>query len=258
MSPASRCSCGRPRRRRGRLLFGQRRPGRAARVRPARHPALHAELPRRVRARGRRPVRRRVRRGPHAQPVHRLQRPAQVLRPARARSSLRAPTSSRPATTRGSSATATARRGSRAASIPPRTSPTSSTGSLATQTRPRAVPGRRAAQDRRSARSPSASASHVAEKPDSQEVCFALGGRARGGRRESGARGAGARRDRRARRATCWATHDGIADYTVGQRKGLGVAAATPLYVARGRRGRTTGSWSGERERARGHARRGR
>ena len=46
-------------------------------------PHYIAELPRRVRARGRRPVRRRVRRRAHAQPVHRLQRPAQVRRPAR-------------------------------------------------------------------------------------------------------------------------------------------------------------------------------
>ena len=73
---------------------------------------------------------------------------------------------------------------------------------------------------------------HVAEKPDSQEVCFASAGEH-----------AGVVRERRPealepgdivdRAGNTVGRHDGIANFTVGQRKGLGVAAAEPLYVVR-------------------------
>jgi tRNA-specific 2-thiouridylase len=73
---------------------------------------------------------------------------------------------------------------------------------------------------------------HVAEKPDSQEVCFAPAGEH-----------AAVVRERRPEalkpgpilgpEGTVLGTHDGIANYTVGQRRGLGIAAAEPLYVVR-------------------------
>ncbi len=71
---------------------------------------------------------------------------------------------------------------------------------------------------------------HVAEKPDSQEVCFASAGEhatvVAGRHPEALTPGeivdlSGAVLGR----------HHGIAHYTVGQRKGLGVAAPEPLYV---------------------------
>ncbi len=67
----------------------------------------------------------------------------------------------------------------------------------------------------------------VAERPESQDVCFVPGGdRAflfgAAGRRE------GPIVDRTGRRL---GTHRGLARYTVGQRRGLGVAAPEPLYV---------------------------
>jgi tRNA-uridine 2-sulfurtransferase len=70
----------------------------------------------------------------------------------------------------------------------------------------------------------------IAEKPDSQEVCFAPAGEHAG--------------VVRARHPEAFApgnivdvngavlgTHTGIANYTVGQRKGLGIGGAEPLYV---------------------------
>ena len=87
----------------------------------------------------------------------------------------RAPTTSRPVTTRGSCAMTPATRGSRAASTRPRTSPTSSTASHPTQLEHVLFPvGElekpvvRAIAERMGL--------HVAEKPDSQEVCFASAG----------------------------------------------------------------------------------
>lgn len=71
---------------------------------------------------------------------------------------------------------------------------------------------------------------HVAEKPDSQEICFAEAGEhadvvARF-RPDAVKPGAIELID-----GTVVGEHRGIAYYTVGQRKGLGVAAADPLYV---------------------------
>jgi tRNA-uridine 2-sulfurtransferase len=71
---------------------------------------------------------------------------------------------------------------------------------------------------------------HVAEKPDSQEVCFASAGQH--------ARLVGERHPEAlipgeivTSRGDVVGRHSGFAGYTVGQRRGLGVSAATPLYV---------------------------
>lgn len=71
----------------------------------------------------------------------------------------------------------------------------------------------------------------VAEKPDSQDICFVSEA---GGYREF------LRRSRPAMftegelvtpQGEVVGTHQGVADFTVGQRRGLGVAAGKPLYV---------------------------
>ena len=71
---------------------------------------------------------------------------------------------------------------------------------------------------------------HVAEKPESMELCFAGEGDYRQAlsEKEPAAQGpvlnmAG----------EVIAYHNGIASYTIGQRKGLGIAAGAPLYVTR-------------------------
>ena len=73
---------------------------------------------------------------------------------------------------------------------------------------------------------------HVAEKPDSQEVCFASAGEHAVvvGARHPEALVPGDIVDLAGETV---GRHNGIANYTVGQRKGLGVAAAAPLYVVR-------------------------
>jgi tRNA-uridine 2-sulfurtransferase len=71
---------------------------------------------------------------------------------------------------------------------------------------------------------------HVAEKPDSQEICFAEAGKhtevVSRLRPEAMTPGVIELQD-----GTVVGAHSGIANFTVGQRKGLGVAAADPLYV---------------------------
>ena len=71
---------------------------------------------------------------------------------------------------------------------------------------------------------------HVADKPDSQEVCFAAAGEHANvvGERHPEALKPGDVVDAR---GTVLGRHAGIAHYTVGQRKGLGIAAQEPLYV---------------------------
>lgn len=71
---------------------------------------------------------------------------------------------------------------------------------------------------------------HIAEKPDSQEVCFAAAG--------EHAQVIGARRpetlvpgDIVDSHGAVLGRHSGIANYTVGQRKGLGIAGPEPSYV---------------------------
>ena len=72
----------------------------------------------------------------------------------------------------------------------------------------------------------------VAAKPDSQDICFVTGGsyadvvtRLRPGAIEPG--------DIVDGDGNVLGKHDGIIHFTVGQRKGIGIAAAEPLYVLR-------------------------
>ncbi len=72
----------------------------------------------------------------------------------------------------------------------------------------------------------------VAEKPDSQDICFVPNGsyasvvsKLRPGALDSG--------EIIHINGTVFGKHDGIINYTIGQRKGLGVAYAEPLYVIR-------------------------
>ncbi len=72
----------------------------------------------------------------------------------------------------------------------------------------------------------------VAEKPDSQDICFVRGGSYAGvvEAMRPGALSAGDIVDMEGR---VLGRHDGVVRYTVGQRRGLGVAAAEPQYVVR-------------------------
>ncbi len=72
----------------------------------------------------------------------------------------------------------------------------------------------------------------VAQKPDSQDICFVP----QGSYAEIVARlrpEAGEPGDIIDERGALLGRHDGIAHFTVGQRKGIGIAAAEPLYVLR-------------------------
>jgi tRNA-specific 2-thiouridylase len=74
---------------------------------------------------------------------------------------------------------------------------------------------------------------HLAEKPDSQEICFVseAGGYSeflRSARPEIF--GSGEIVDDSGKRV---GSHDGVASFTVGQRRGLGVSKGSPLYVLR-------------------------
>ena len=70
----------------------------------------------------------------------------------------------------------------------------------------------------------------VAAKPDSQDICFVPSGRYAGviERLRPGAAEPGAIVDRVGR---VLGRHEGIVHFTVGQRRGLGIAAPEPLYV---------------------------
>lgn len=70
----------------------------------------------------------------------------------------------------------------------------------------------------------------VAEKPDSQEICFVPDGdyAAFVARKEPAVARTGAIVDARGQ---VLATHEGVHRFTVGQRKGLGVSGQAPLYV---------------------------
>ena len=72
----------------------------------------------------------------------------------------------------------------------------------------------------------------VADKPDSQEICFIPDGDYASfvERREPAVARAGAIVDREGREL---GTHGGVHRFTVGQRKGLGIASTIPLYVLR-------------------------
>ena len=70
----------------------------------------------------------------------------------------------------------------------------------------------------------------VADKPDSQDICFVPAGRYAGviERLRPGAAEAGDIVDQEGR---VLGRHEGIIHYTVGQRRGLGIAGPEPLYV---------------------------
>ena len=70
----------------------------------------------------------------------------------------------------------------------------------------------------------------VADKPDSQEICFIPDGDYASfvERKEPAVARAGAIVDRDGRQL---GTHGGVHRFTIGQRKGLGVASTNPLYV---------------------------
>jgi tRNA-uridine 2-sulfurtransferase len=72
----------------------------------------------------------------------------------------------------------------------------------------------------------------VADKPDSQDICFVPEGRyaelVRKLRPDAAEPGEIAHLDGRA-----LGRHDGVINFTIGQRKGLGISAGEPLYVVR-------------------------
>jgi tRNA-specific 2-thiouridylase len=71
---------------------------------------------------------------------------------------------------------------------------------------------------------------HVAEKAESMELCFAVDGDYRGALTEPEYNRPGSLTDTD---GNVIGTHRGIANYTIGQRRGLGFAGGKPLYVAR-------------------------
>ena len=70
----------------------------------------------------------------------------------------------------------------------------------------------------------------VADKPDSQEICFVPDGDYAGfvARREPAAARAGAIVTQDGRQL---GSHEGVHRFTIGQRKGLGISAQSPMYV---------------------------
>ncbi|HEY3886516.1 MAG TPA: tRNA 2-thiouridine(34) synthase MnmA, partial [Vicinamibacterales bacterium] len=68
----------------------------------------------------------------------------------------------------------------------------------------------------------------VADKPDSQEICFVAAGEHADFVATRASIGGGEIRDRGGR---VLGRHGGIQHFTIGQRKGLGLAAGIPLYV---------------------------
>lgn len=75
----------------------------------------------------------------------------------------------------------------------------------------------------------------IADKPDSQEICFVPNGDYAGFIdayfREQGIEPGRARGEIRDERGKLLGEHKGVHHYTVGQRKGIGIAAREPLYV---------------------------
>ncbi len=69
----------------------------------------------------------------------------------------------------------------------------------------------------------------VAEKPDSVDICFVPGGDYRSVLRDHGVSSPPG--EIRTTDGVTVGQHDGIANFTVGQRRGIGVTATTPRYV---------------------------
>ena len=72
----------------------------------------------------------------------------------------------------------------------------------------------------------------VADKPDSQDICFVPDGRYADVDREAAA-GAAGRAISSHGDGRVLGRHDGIVNFTVGQRRGLGIGGGEPLYVIR-------------------------
>lgn len=70
----------------------------------------------------------------------------------------------------------------------------------------------------------------VAEKPESMELCFASEGNYRDALTDDQTNQAGDITDMHGNKI---GTHEGIANYTLGQRRGIGFAGGVPLYVGR-------------------------
>lgn len=77
----------------------------------------------------------------------------------------------------------------------------------------------------------------VAEKPESMELCFAGEGDYRAALTSDWANRTGDITDMQGNKI---GTHKGIANYTLGQRKGIGFAGGRPLYVGRINAGKNT------------------
>ena len=214
-------------RHRARLLLAERRARRAARVPRARDPARHARPARGV-PRGRRAaVHRRLRGRRHAEPVRALQRQLPLRRAAR----LRRPHRRRAARDRPLRAHRRARR-------PP---PARARGRPAqgpelharrASTRPRSTAsGSRSASRRRTRRaprprppaSPPRTGPRARRRASSAATTTATSSAATALRRRPGAVVDEAGRE--------LGTHDGFWRFTPGQRRGLGIAAAEPLYA---------------------------
>jgi tRNA-specific 2-thiouridylase len=69
----------------------------------------------------------------------------------------------------------------------------------------------------------------LAEKPDSVDICFVPGGDYRAVLRERGISSPAG--DIQTAEGVTIGQHDGIANYTIGQRRGIGVTAEAPRYV---------------------------
>ena len=76
---------------------------------------------------------------------------------------------------------------------------------------------------------------HVAQKPDSYEICFIPNDDYRGflRRRRPESAGLGGGRFVHSETGEAVGTHEGYPFYTVGQRRGLGIALGEPVYVVR-------------------------
>ena len=211
------------------------RGARRAGARPlARDPAPHPRPRGSVPAPGRRRASSTATAPADPEPVRDLQRRAADRRDDRARRPARLPRRSRPATTRGSSTTATGRC-SRAAADPAKDQTYMLSGlrpgSLARLRFPLAELTKPEVRE-----IAAAAGLPVASKAESQDLCFLAGEGKRSflarhgglaerpGRRSSTAAGGGSVR------------HRGHHEFTVGQRRGLGVGSPEPLYVLAHRR----------------------
>ena len=170
-------------------------------------------------------LRRRARGRAHAEPVRALQRGDQVRRVPAPRRRARASTSSRPGTTCGRVGTTGARGTCSAAPTPARTRATCCTCSGSASSPRSLFPVGGHAEGARRARSRSGSGCRWRPSPTRRSCASRPSGDAGGvralARRRQLVHAGGGRGSRRAR---CSATHDGTFAFTVGQRRGLGVA----------------------------------